>query len=115
MAKVYTNNKMGPEDYERMKRAHKEELNQRRRGKLKGLGYELVIFLIAALFCAITWIVLSYGGDIFATTLINATTDATTSNRISQVNGFLYISLFIVIIVGAIWLYKASKGEGVYG
>ena len=112
MAKDCKNNVMGKNDYKRVKEEKKRKLQAKRKGKLKGLGYEFILFLGTTIVLIILWIMFTYVGDMFFPMLTSISTHASTITRIDQISSILYFSLFGLVLLGAIWVYKTTHGRG---
>lgn len=82
------------------------------KGKMKGLGLELIIGIVVIIFAALLWAVLDYGKDLAFGVLISTSTDATTITRIGLMSNIFYASLFILAFITMAWVWKTSRGRG---
>ena len=72
----------------------------------KGLGFNLIIWIICVAVLTIVWIV---GYDAFeqvVTVIGGISTSSTTLTNLEILKRVLYFSLFFIVTVGFFWVYK---------
>jgi len=76
--------------------------------KMKGLGYELGLFVVVLFVLIFLWIV-GYGVfNQISATMNDMVNDSTVKNNINIVDKVVYYSLFFITIAGFIWLVKVA-------
>ena len=106
MVKVYANNVMDNEQYQKHKEENKKKVFLRKRGILKGLGFNLIIWIICVAALVMIWIV---GVESFSQVIAvigGISTHSTTITHLNTLLKVLEFSLFFIVIVGFFWVYK---------
>lgn len=81
------------------------------KGKMKGLGYELIIFGATFLMLLFLWI---FGYGVFSETVTiftNMTTNSTVTSHIENIGSVVYWSFFLIVILGVMYISKEAKKD----
>jgi len=83
---------------------------------MKGLRYELIIFIGVAVFLTLVWIIMNEQYHTASEILQDTISDEDTKKALGMLDKAMYFSLFFLILIGFIWvMQRATPHRVAYG